>query len=377
MRILRATLAIAVFVAGARAAAAQDKIVWKGERAATEGTVVSINFVQIKYRMSGAGSEQEDFAREVKDIKFDPTSTTLPYYEFDQGLKALARGQAREAATNFENAIKRILSSNSPNHPMRDWCRKHIIEAHLAGGDADAAVKAARELRKEKADSFFLRDSFLMQYDAAKLRRDSALLAETIRELEEVIKSDRKFQDLQHDADLLKADVAETARKYAEALAIYARLGGNKELWEPVSLGMLRCYSALNRTADLKTKVESLLTEIREKRESAPRVYLGAVIGRGDVNLAEGKIKEALLDYMKAAIDPGNAANSYEHETAYAKAAIAAAKLGKQYGEKDKANKTLYIDRARELREELKKTFPSTALLGDVDAAIQDAARGS
>ena len=56
--------------------------------------------------------------------------------------------------------------------------------------------------------------------------------------------------------------------------------------------------------------------------------------------------------------------------------AIAAAKLGKQFGEKDKANKTLYIDRARELREELKKTFPSSVLLGDVDAAIQDAARG-
>ena len=52
MSMFRAILAVAVVAASAQAAAAQDEIVWKGERAATEGTVVSINFVQIKYKVS-------------------------------------------------------------------------------------------------------------------------------------------------------------------------------------------------------------------------------------------------------------------------------------------------------------------------------------
>jgi hypothetical protein len=259
---------------------------------------------------------------------------------------------------------------------MRDFCRKHIIEAYLAAGDADSAIKAARDLRKEKPDSFFLRDSFQLQYDAAKMKRDPARQDEAIKDIDEVVKADRRFADLQRDADLLRADMMEWNKKHAEALTIYTRLGGDRELWEEVSLGTLRCLSALNRTVDLKTKVESLMVDLKDKRETNPRVYLAAVVGRGDVSLAEGKPKEALLDYMKGALDPGGAANSYEHETATAKAAIAAARLGKQFGEKDKQNKMLYIDRAREMRDELKRTFPQTAWLTEVDAAIKDAERG-
>ncbi|HKS15785.1 MAG TPA: hypothetical protein VJU16_00575 [Planctomycetota bacterium] len=375
MNTLRTLLAAVVVAAGAATAAAQDKIIWRGERQPTEGNVLNINFREIKYRLVNAPSEQEDNAREVKDIEFDRDNNILPS-EYTNGINALHRGANDEAVKQFLKAIDLIKKSNSPNHPMRDFCRKHIVEAHLAAGNADAAIKAARDLRQEKPDSFFLRESFLMQYDAAKMRRNAADQEETIRELDAVIKTDRRYADLQSDADLLRADVLESGKKYAEALNMYTRLGGNKELRDEVNLGTLRCLSALGKTADLKAKVESLLIEAKEKRDSNPRVYLGAILARGDVYLAEGKIKDALLDYMKGALDPGLAANTYEHETAYAKSAVAAARYGKQFGEKDKANKSLYIDRAKELREELKRTFPGSAWMTDVDNAIQDAVRG-
>ena len=379
MNALRTVLALATLAAGSLAASAQegviqDKIIWKGERAPTEGSVVSLNFSQIKYRLSSAGGEQEDFAKEVKDIEFDTDNPIVPY-EFTQGRNLLNKGGYKEAVDQFERAIARIRQSNSPNHPLRDFCRRYILEAHLLAGDSAAVVAAARELRKEKPDSFFLRDSFLLQYEAAKMRRDTALQEATIKEIDDAVKADRRFADLQLDVDILRADVMEVNKKHTEALAIYTRLASNRDLWEAVSLGTLRCLAALGRTGDLKTKVETILTDLKDRRDKSPRVYLAAIIGRGDVALAEGKVKDALLDYMKGALDPGTATRTYEHETSIAKAAVAAAKYGKQFGEKDKQNKVLYIDRAKELREELKRTFPQTAWLGDVDAAIQDALR--
>ncbi|HZL72736.1 MAG TPA: hypothetical protein VFC86_09765 [Planctomycetota bacterium] len=381
MNAMRTLLAFGFLAAAALSAAAQDKviadkIIWKGERTPTEGSVVNITFTQIKYRIGNSGSEQEDNARAVKDIVFDTDNTLIPY-EYTHGLTALGKGDYKEAVKQFEKAIDLIKKSNSPNHPIREFLRKRILEAHLAQGDAQAVVTAARDMRKEKPDSFFLRESFLMQYEAAKMKRDAALQNETIKELDAAIQSDRRFQELQRDADLLRADVLESNKKHAEALALYNRLGADRELWEEVSLGMLRCLSALGRTADLKQKVENLLSELKEKRESNPRVYLGAMIARGDLALSENRIKDALLDFLKAALDPGPAANSLEHETALARAALTCARYGKQFGEKEKENKILYLNRAREMREELKRTFPlSTALLAEIDAAINDAARG-
>lgn len=362
--------------AAALPAAAQDKIIWKDNRAPTEGSVVSVTFKEIKYRLPGSGGEQEDLAKDVKDIEFDPENTVIPY-EYNQGKIAFHKGSYKEAVEQFERAINRIKQTNSPNHPIRDFCRRYIIEAHMAAGDAAAVVTSARELRKEKPDSFFLRTSFLLQYGAAKMRRDMNLQEATIKEIEEVVRADRKYQDLQRDANLLRADLAEASKKPDAALAAYTSLSGDKDVWEEVSLGTLRCLSALGRTNDLRTKVESLLLEVKDRRDAHPRVYLGALVGRGDVNLADGKIKEALLDYMKAALDPGLAANSYEHETSLAKAAIAAARFAKQFGEKDnKTSKALYLERSKELREDLKRAFPQTAWLGDVEAAIKDAERG-
>lgn len=376
MNMKRTILALSMLATGALSAAAQDTIFWKGERQATKGTVVSINFLQIKYRLEGAAGEQEDNARDVKDIEFDPDNSTLPYYEFDQGMRALHKGQQKEAVEQFTRALDRIKGSNTPNHPMRDFCRKHILEANLMARDSDATVASARALRKERPDSFFLRDSFMMQYDAAKMKRDTALLNDTIRELEEAIKADRRYaEQLQKDADLLKADVLEMNKKYDEAFRVYSKLGGVPEAWEEVNLGLLRCMSALGKTADLKAKVESLLVELKEKRDAHPRVYLGTMVARGDVFLAEGKFKEALLDYMKGALDPGQAANTGEHETALARSAIAASKYARWFGEKDKSNKMLYIDRAKEMREELTRTFPQTSFTAEVDAAINDAIR--
>jgi hypothetical protein len=371
----RILLALVFVASAALSASAQDKITWKDDRAVTDCTVVSINYTQIKYRL-GSGGEQEDDARLVKDITFDTDTPTIPY-EFNNGLSNLRKGAAKEAIEQFEKAIAMIKKSNSPNHPVRDFCRKHIMEAHRADGNAMGLIAAARELRKEKPDSFFLRESFVMQYEAAKATRKKDLQEETIKEMDAIVRSDSKFQKLNREVELLRADMLELNKDYRSALETYKRLGGEKDLWQEVSLGMLRCLWELKQIPDLKAKVESLMsTELREKRDSAPRVWLGTIIARGDVAKAEGKLKEALLDYTKAALDPGQAEHTPEHEAALAKAAKALAETGKQFGEKDKPNKTIYIDRAKEMRDELKRSFPNSGFEAEVNAAITDAQRG-
>ncbi|HTF55876.1 MAG TPA: hypothetical protein VK661_01290 [Planctomycetota bacterium] len=370
---LFAAVVATVLFAAARPASAQDKIKWK-DRPDTEGVVISLNVKDIKYRLTNSPAEQEEPSKNVRDIEFDQDNTLFPY-EYSHGVAAFHKGDYKGAIEQFDRAIDRIKRTNSPNHPMRDFCRKYVVESYLKSGDAAGVVAAARELRREKADSFFIRDSFLMQYEAGKRRRDAKLLEETIKELEEAIKADRRLDGLQADSELLRADFLEMNKKYADALVIYSKFGANREVWKEVTLGTLRCLSALGRTAELKSKVESILSEIRDKKDANSEVYLGALVARGDVQLSEGKVKDALLDYMKGALDPALARQSAEHEAALAKAAIAAARFAKQFGEKDKVNKTTYIDRAKELREDLKKAYPQTGWSADVDGAIKEAER--
>lgn len=358
-----------IVAAAALPAAAQDKIIWKGERAPTEGVVISLNIKEIKYRLATGGGEQVEPARGVKDIAFDPES--LPY-EYNAGKTALQRNQFRDAVEQFEKAIDRIKRSNNPNHALRDFCHKHIVEANLAAGDTDAVVKAARELRKEKSDSFFVRDSFLLQYEAAKNKGDAKLLEETMKEFEESIQKDRRLQDLVRDAELLRADANEMARKFDLALQTYTKYGADRDVWETVALGSLRCLSAMGKLLDLKQKTDSLFNEL--KREENPRVLLGAMIARGDIRLSEGKVREALLDYLKGLLELGpKVGDTPEHEAAMAKSAIASVKYAQEFGKKDdKQNRDLYLGRAKELKEELKRTFPRTGWLTEVEKAIRE-----
>ena len=125
MNATRTLLAFGILAAAALPGACQDKvitdkIIWKGERAPTEGSVVNINFTQIKYRLGNSGSEQEDNARSVKDIVFDTDNTLIPY-EYTHGLTAMQKGDYKEAVKQFEKAIDLIKKSNSPNHPIREF----------------------------------------------------------------------------------------------------------------------------------------------------------------------------------------------------------------------------------------------------------------
>jgi len=369
MKTFAALLGILIGI-GAQDKDTWDKIVWKGNRPPTEGVVISLNVKEIKYRLATGGGEQVEPSKGVQDIVFDPES--LPY-EFNAGKAALQRNQFREAVEQFEKAIDRIKRSNNPNHPLRDFCRKFIIEAQLAAGDTAGVVAAARELRKEKLDSFYVRDSFLLQYEAAKTKGDAKLLDETMKEFEEAIQKDRRLSELAAGAELLRADANEMAGKFEPALATYSKYQADREVWETVSLGTLRCLSALNRIPDLKNKTDSLFNEL--KREENPRVLLGAMTARGDIRLSEGKVREALLDYLKGLLELGpKVGDTPEHEAAMAKSAIASARYALEFAKKDdKENRDRYLGRARELKDELKRTFPRTGWMTEVEKLIREA----
>ncbi|MBI4564915.1 MAG: hypothetical protein HY716_09520 [Planctomycetes bacterium] len=348
------------------AAEAQDKIVWKDNTPTYECRVLSLTYEKITYDL-GAGAPQQSNARNVREIEFDPNNVP---FDFPYARQELQRNPSKDVATRFE----RMKKDPRTSEPARDFCRKHIIEALLGAGDFEGAIAAAKALRTEKSDSFFLRDSFVLQYEAAQGLNDAKLQEETLKEFEAAAR-EKRMSEWNKDVDLMKADAAEAKQNHHLALEIYNKYANDREVRDAASLGILRCLSAMKDWVRLKSKAEAVLSEVKQRKDAPVRLHLAATTARGDALMAEGKVKEALLDFIYGAweLGPRLGELSREHEAALAKASIAAAQYAKSFGEKNKENKTRYLQRAHDLFQELQRTYPRTAWKPEVAEALKRA----
>lgn len=368
------TLAAVALAASPAAAQNEDTITFTSSKGVSteKGIVVGLNFKEITWKKDAGGNliTMTEKSRSVMDIEFHPDNTP---FEFQNARKLMQDFQFKEAADRFN----RVKNSTMTSEPVKEFCRRYIIECHLQAGDLDAAVAAAEQLRKEKPDSFFLKDSFVLQYEAAKGKGDPKLQKETMQKFSDAVKEHSMTEWNRH-LDMISADATEASREFEGALKIYTRLAADREdprLRESANLGILRCLSALNRVQDLKARAQSVIDEFSGKKGAAPKPLLAAYTARGDCHLAEGRVKEALLDYMWGllALAPKLGEFCREHETVLARAAIASAKYAKQFGAKDGENKTLYLQRSRDLHGELMATYPRTGFRKEVEDALKEA----
>ncbi len=375
MRTFTSLLAAAAILASVPSASAQDDTIRfssaKGVRE-EKGKVLGLNVKEIIYEKDagGASIKMNEKAKDVLDIDFAPDNTP---FEFQNARKAMQDFAFKDAADRFE----RIKRSPQTSEPVKEYCRKYAVECLLQAGDPDGAYAAAEQIRKEKPDSFFLRESFLLQYEAAKAKGDAKLQAEVVKKFGDAIK-EQGATEWNKNLEMLSADSAEESKDFAAALKIYQKLAADKSdprVAEASTLGVLRCLTAQKALPDLKARSDALIAEWEGKKNAPARLLLAAYVGRGDCLLAEGKIKESLLDYMWGLLNVAPRIGEYtrEHEAVLAKSSIACARYAKQFGERDKENKTLYVHRSRELLGELMGTYPRSGFKKDVEDAIKDA----
>jgi hypothetical protein len=90
-----------------------------------------------------------------------------------------------------------------------------------------------------------------------------------------------------------------------------------------------------------------VIKESPAKKNADPRTLIAAFTGRGDLDMNDGKPKEALLNYLQGAIVLNRGEKSPEHEVALARSSMTCAKLAA--AEKTREAKDLHRGRAQEL----------------------------
>jgi tetratricopeptide (TPR) repeat protein len=224
----------------------------------------------------------------------------------------------------------------------------------------DQAIEAYRSLKSALPETYFLRKVYSDLYDCHRLKGDSAGANKAIGEFE-AEGGKRGKTAWGKLAKLLRADLHEHDRNYAEAQKIYMMYTGEKgEVGEEAQIGELRCLSALKNHDQLKAKSESI---IRDGRRRSFRALCAAYNGLGEVlRSKEKKPKEALLAYLRGICEfQKYIFGTREHENSLAMSAVTMAEYGRTLPEEDK--KDLYQARAVGLFRELMSRYPNSPLV--------------
>ncbi len=346
-------------LAAASAAFAQDKIHKKDNSQPLEGDITTMTYKEVGYD-SQAGSLSEP-ARNVREVEFDLNNVKLS--DFLSAERAFKDNAWGEAITRFE----RVIRDPNVKDPAKQTARWYIIRCHLEAADAAKAIAAAKKLRADAPDSFYVRDSYMLQFDAAR-QAGAAAVDEAVKDFEKGA-TEKGIEDWKKGLDMVKADIAESKGDWRGAKTIYDKYAADKEFGVQAQLGVLRCLGGLKDWSGLSQKSENMITAARGKDA---RMMMGGYLGRGRALLeGEKKYKEALLDLARCVFDiaPKLGESSREHELAIAYAGIAAARFSAQQTEPEKKN--LYRDRAYQMHAELSRKYQGSPLLKDVEEEVK------
>ncbi len=361
MRKISALITIAL----ASPAAAQDVIrMSDANQSRKRGEIISMNLktveIEIEIEAGGLRVPQKVSARDIHSIEIDRLRRP---FDFSSGEDAMAKGEYAQAVERFERARK------DSRDVVRQTAAINIVRCHYNNNDFQACLAAIKQLRQEKPDSFYLRETYEYEYRCYQALNDASGLARTVEEFEKRGKAE-KLDDWAKSAEMMRAELLEFQGKWSEALAIHSRLARDKDVAEEAILGELRCLRELKNWVQLKSKAEVALGAYKGKK-GYDRLLTGAYNARGEASLQAGNAKDALLDFMQG-VDVYNKGgeSSREHERALALAGLACAQIAS--AEKVKARKDLYKERAAEMLGELKKAYPDSRLQTEVAKAVQD-----
>lgn len=334
-----------------------------GKLAEKQGEVVTLTHKLVEYEqdLGGTRAKLQEDARNVVEIVPDQNGRTFDYIQAEQ---ALNNGEWDEAIVRCE----RVRKDTRARDLLKQIAAISIVRAHWGNSNAQGTIAAAKGLRQEKGDSFFIRESFELEIQAHLSRNDVAGAGATITAFEEKGKVDG-MTDWAKSAEVKRAQLLERQNKHREALPIYRKYARDRDVSEDATLGEMRCLAAAPDWSALTARAEVLINEARGKKDVSPRLLTGAFNGRAEAALNSGKPKEALLDFLQGAMVLNKSGDtSQEHEASLGGGAIACARVAA--AEKEKPKKDTYKHRAQELLEELKKFYPSSKLLRPAAEAI-------
>jgi hypothetical protein len=368
MNMPKPILVLAAVLGAASAAAAQDTLRVRdpkdGKISEKQGEVVTLThkLVEIEQDLSGTRVKVQEDARNVVELIPDQNGRTFDYIQAEQ---ALNNGNWDEAIQRFE----KVRVDARARDILKQMSAINVVRAQWGKENAAGTIAAAKGLRQEKGDSFFVRESFELEIQANLAKNDIAGANGAISAFEEKGKADG-MPDWAKSAEVKRARLLELQGKHRDALAIHRKYARDRDAGEEATLGELRCLKMAPDFNALNAKAEAVINEARGKKGVSARLLTGAFNARAEAALNAGKVKEALLDFLQGAMVLNKSGEtSLEHEAALGGGAVTCAMVAT--AEKEKAKKDTYKHRAQELHAELKKFYPGSKLLGAAEAAIQ------
>jgi tetratricopeptide (TPR) repeat protein len=337
--------------------AQQDKVQLKNGKEKVV-RVTSEDFDALRYALleGGSGSFPWD---DVEAIRYANAR------KFDEAIEAFATKKPAEALPLLEE----LAADDKLRAPLRHGALFHLGVAHQRSGAPDKALATYEVLLKEFPKSRYLR---AVGANLLALELGDSASANAVRVLESALTAARSGSTdvkLLAGFDVLRGQLLERQKKPADAERVYesaaAVSGADPQVVAAAKLGSARCAQSAGRTADAERRYRDIV------KADAPNVVLaGAWNGLGDIALAQATSKRdpdglrvALLAYLRGVVlyVPTREDPSEEYERALAGATRAFRAIGELESNADQ--KRLFLDRARQRRDQLASEYPGSRFL--------------
>jgi TolA-binding protein len=326
-----------------------------------DGTQLSVrvtaeDFDEVSYTLRGATVKSA--WKDVKEIAYGSAQ------EYLAALEPFNAGRLEEAAKLFEEMKK----ESSLRPVLKQHMLYRLATIRYRQGDLDAAVKEFEALLKSYPKSRFLRDAGERLIECQLALGDAAGAAKALAQIVSQVESGASAK-VQGDLSMLRGRVLEAQRKVDEARAAYtaaaAAPGTTPGQVREAQLGIARCEQLAGKTAEAEKLYAKLLVD-----DSPRQVLAGAWNGIGDAILHEGRQKrdsvillDALYAYMRGVVQykPTPEEPTGEHERALCGAfgTLTSMEQLEPKGERKRS----YQDRAKALRDQLRRLYPNSPCL--------------
>src|SRR6185436_9118906 len=161
---MRKMIAIACLLAATAAElSAQDIIKFKegAKNQDMEGSIATMSYklVEIEINIGGTLTKQPADARQIADLIPSNSNKT---FDFAQGEVAMANGDFDSASERFE----RVKKDQRASELQKQLAGINIVRSQYYKGSPTGTAAAAQAMRAWKADSFYTRESFVLEVKA-------------------------------------------------------------------------------------------------------------------------------------------------------------------------------------------------------------------
>ena len=352
MKPMRKLLTTAIILAAAAAPlAAQDIIKFKDptKNPDMEGEIATMSYklVEIDINVGGSLARQPADARLIADLI---PSNSKKSFDFAKGEESMANNDFDSAMERFARTQKDARASEL----QRQLSAINIVRCQYYKGNSNGVIQSAQALRSQKADSFYVRESFELEFKAHVATRNAGAAAGVATAFANMGNANG-MQEWAKSAELMQASLAELKQDWRTALAIHKKYSRDHDVGEDATLGELRCLTAIPDWTSLASRADSIIKDSQDKKNFPTRLLIAAHNGKGDALLNGGKPKEGLLEFLQGAMVLSKGETGPEHEASLGRSAVACAKVAA--AEKDKTKKDIYKGRAQEMLGELVGTY--------------------